>query len=75
MARKPSSIFNRIAVAFTLAACVLGLFVAVLTAEQRLATEASAADIFAAETGFPFSKDASAPASAERVNRQATLHQ
>ena len=61
--------------AFTLAACVLGLFVAVLTAEQRVATEASAADIFAAETGFAFPKDASAPASAERENTQVTLHQ
>ena len=75
MSYETSSLLKRITTSLTVVACVLGVFVIVLAAEQRVATDVPAADIFAAETGFAFPKDASAPASAERENRQATLHQ
>lgn len=66
MSHEPSSTSNRIATLLSVVASALAFIVVVLAAEQRLATDVSAEDIVAADTGLAAESSVSASTSASR---------
>lgn len=66
MSHEPSSTSNRIATLLSVVAGALAFIVVVLAAEQRLATDVSAEEIVAADTGLVAESSVSASTSASR---------